>query len=55
MEERIIEYKNNSEIEPIIIKLTKENFLLVKHAIRNKTLYFKKITSPPETHSIILM
>jgi len=47
MEERIISYENNSEINQIISKLTEEQFFLTEHKTSSKQLYFKKFNTPP--------
>lgn len=48
MEERIISYEDNGEINEIISKMNHQQFLLTGHKIITKQLYFKKITTFPQ-------
>ena len=47
MEERIISYENNNEINKIIQTMTSEDFFLTEHKTTSKQLYFKKFNSIP--------
>jgi len=47
MEERIISYENNNEINQIISKMTNEEFFLTQHKTNSKQLYFKKFENHP--------
>lgn len=49
MEEHIISYEKNEEIEKIISEFAKKEFLLVKHSTDKKQLHFKKFAVQPET------
>jgi hypothetical protein len=49
VEERIINYEQNSQIEEIISSMSLENFILVEHKPRTKQLFFKKFSTEPET------
>ena len=49
MEERIISYEDNNNIQEIISKMLSQKFLLTKHKTTNKKLYFKKIEKLPQT------
>lgn len=47
MEERIISYDNNNEINKIISKMSNEEFFLTEHNTKQKQLYFKKFNNHP--------
>jgi len=47
MEERIISYEHNNQINKIISKLNSKEFFLTKHKTALKQLYFKKFNSRP--------
>jgi len=49
MEERVISYESNEEINAIIDSLSKQDFLLVKHSTSKKQLFFKKYPAHPES------
>jgi hypothetical protein len=47
MEERIISYENNNEINQIISKMSNDEFFLTEHKTTLKKLYFKKFNNHP--------
>lgn len=47
MEERIISYENNNEINQIISKMSDQEFFLTEHKTTTKQLYFKKFNNHP--------
>jgi len=47
MEERIISYENNNEINKIISKMNTEEFFLTEHKTNSKQLHFKKFKNHP--------
>jgi len=49
VEERIINYENESQVEEIISSMNLEDFILVEHKSRTKQLFFKKFLTQPET------
>ncbi|MFA5125426.1 MAG: hypothetical protein WC462_00295 [archaeon] len=49
MEERIINYENENQVQEIISSMNLEDFLLVEHKPKTKQLFFKKFPTQPET------
>ncbi len=49
MEERIVTYDTNFQIEELIDSLLEEGFLFVRHNVNKKQLFFKK-TIIQKTH-----
>jgi len=49
MEERILDYNTEEDMQNIISNMINKYFLLVKHSPRTKQLYFKKYPTEPET------
>jgi hypothetical protein len=47
MEERIISYENNNEVNQIISEMSNEEFFLTEHKTNSKQLHFKKFKNHP--------
>jgi hypothetical protein len=49
MEEIIVSYMENSQADRIMEEMFSKEYLLVKHCLKTKRLFFKKPQEEPET------